>query len=97
MTLRETDFMSELNAAHEMKPHKASAIFLFSILGFVLVFIVWAALSNVEMLVHGQGQVVPTSELQVVQSLEGGILQELLVSEGDQVKKGQVLLKISEL
>lgn len=97
MTLRETDFMNELNAAEQMKPHKASALFLFSILGFVILFFVWAGLSKVEMLVRGQGQVVPSSEVQVVQSLEGGILQELLVTEGQTVKKGQVLLRLSDV
>lgn len=97
MSLRETDFMNELNAAEQMKPHKASALFLFTILGFVVLFFVWAGLSKVEMLVRGQGQVVPTSEVQVVQSLEGGILQELLVTEGQTVEKGQVLLRLSDV
>lgn len=97
MTMRETDFMSELHAAEQMKPHRASTLFLVSIAGFVVFFFVWAGLSRVEMLVRGQGQVVPTSEVQVVQSLEGGILQELLVAEGELVKKGQILLRISDI
>jgi len=97
MTLRETDFMSELKAAEHLKPHRASAMFLMAIAGFVVFFFIWAALSKVEMLARGQGQVVPTSEVQVVQSLEGGILQELLVTEGERVKKGQVLLRISDV
>jgi adhesin transport system membrane fusion protein len=97
MTIRETDFMNDLHAAEEMKPHKASVLFLFSIASFVILFFIWAGFSHVEMLVRGQGQVVPTSEVQVVQSLEGGILQELLVAEGDRVKKGQILLRISDV
>jgi adhesin transport system membrane fusion protein len=97
MTMRETDFMSELHAAEQMKPHRASTLFLVTIAGFVVFFFLWAGLSKVEMLVRGQGQVVPTSEVQVVQSLEGGILQELLVAEGELVKKGQVLLRISDI
>ncbi len=97
MSIRETDFMSDLHAAQEMKPHLASNIFLGSIAGFVVLFFIWAGFSQVEMLVRGQGQVVPTSEVQVVQSLEGGILQELLVAEGDRVEKGQILLRISDV
>lgn len=97
MTLRETDFMSDLHAAQNMRPHKASKLFLISIAGFVAFFFIWAGLSKVEILVRGQGQVVPSSEVQVVQSLEGGILQELLVAEGERVKKGQILLKISDV
>jgi adhesin transport system membrane fusion protein len=80
-----------------MRPHKASHLFLMTIAGFVLFFFIWAGFSKVEILVRGQGQVVPSSEVQVVQSLEGGILQELLVAEGNRVKKGQVLLKISDV
>lgn len=97
MTIRETDFMSELHAAEHMNPHRASGLFLYSILGFVVLFFIWSGLSKVEMLVRGQGQVVPTSEVQVVQSLEGGILQELLTAEGERVSKGQILLKISDV
>lgn len=97
MTIRETDFMSDLHAAEHMKPHEASIIFLVSICVFVALFFIWAAVSKVEILVRGQGQVVPTSEVQVVQSLEGGILQELLVSEGQRVQKGQILLRISDV
>lgn len=97
MTLRETDFMSELHAAENMRPRLMSIIFLGVIAAFVVLFFIWAALSKVEILVRGQGQVVPTSEVQVVQSLEGGILQELMVAEGDRVRKGQPLLKISDV
>lgn len=97
MTIRETDFMNELRAAENMRPRLMSAIMLGTIAGFVVLFFIWAAVSKVEILVRGQGQVVPTSEVQVVQSLEGGILQELLVAEGDRVRKGQPLLKISDV
>lgn len=97
MTLRETDFMSDLHAAQNMRPHRASQLFLATIFGFVVFFFLWAGFSKVEILVRGQGQVVPSSEVQVVQSLEGGILQELLVVEGDRVKKGQILLRISDV
>lgn len=97
MTIRETDFMNELRAAENMRPRLMSAVMLGTIAGFVVLFFIWAAVSKVEILVRGQGQVVPTSEVQVVQSLEGGILQELLVAEGDRVRKGQPLLKISDV
>ena len=46
-----------------------------------------ASVSQIEEMTRGQGQVVPSQEIQVVQSLEGGILADLLVKEGDQVKK----------
>lgn len=97
MDSKEIDYMNELDAALSMRPAYPAILLLFIIAGFVSFCILWAAFSEVEELTRGQGQVVPTQEIQVVQSLEGGILQELLVAEGDHVKKGQVLLRISDV
>lgn len=97
MTTRDTDFMDELHAATLEKPSKPLVILLFSLAALVTVFILWSAITKIEELTKGQGQVVPTREVQIVQSLEGGILQELLVAEGDRVKKGQILLRISDV
>lgn len=93
----ETEFMSELEAASRLKPHIASNLFLLAIVGLIAFFILWANFSEIEEMTRGSGQVVPSQEVQVVQSLEGGILAELLVSEGDLVEKGQVLMRISDV
>ena len=63
---------------------------------FVIVLIVWAYYAEVDELVRGQGKVIPSKQLQVIQNLEGGILSELLVAEGQQVLKGEVLLKLDD-
>lgn len=97
MTVRETQFMNELEAAVREKPSGPAILLLLSMAGFIAAFILWAAVTQMEEIARGQGQVVPTREIQVVQSLEGGILQELLVAEGDRVKKGQILLRISDV
>ncbi len=97
MAKSETEFMSELEAATRLKPHIAANIFLLAILLLVVFFVVWASLSKVEITTRGSGQVVPSQEIQVVQSLEGGILSELLVREGDLVEKGQILMRISDV
>ena len=93
----ETEFMDQLEAATRMKPSRASNIMLWSIAALIAFFIIWASFSKIEELTRGQGQVVPTQEIQIVQSLEGGILQELLVAQGDRVTKGQVLLRLSDV
>lgn len=95
--IRDTDFMTELEAAVRMRPATSATLMLFSIVALVLLGIIWAAVTQVEQRTRGQGQVVPTQEIQVVQSLEGGIIAELLVSEGEQVKKDQVLLRMSDV
>lgn len=60
----------------------------------VFLFILWAALTNVNELVKGDGKVVPSSQLQVLQSIDGGIVQKIFVHEGDKVKAGQPLVQI---
>lgn len=95
--IQDTDFMSELEAATRMRPTTSATFMLFSIMGFILFGIAWASVSEVEEMTRGQGQVVPSQEIQVVQSLEGGILSEILVKAGEQVAKDQVLLRMSDV
>jgi adhesin transport system membrane fusion protein len=94
---RDTDFMSELEAATHMRPATPAVIMLFTIVALVFFLFIWAGVSKVEELTRGQGSVVPTTEIQVVQSLEGGVLQDILVREGESVKKGQILLRLSDV
>jgi membrane fusion protein, adhesin transport system len=91
------DFMSDLAASANLKPSRASNLLLWGIAGFFAWAFIWAAFAKVDERVHGTGQVMPSSDIQTVQSLEGGILSELSVAEGDHVKKGQVLLRIDDI
>ena len=63
---------------------------------FTTIFIVWASLSEVDESVHGQGNVVPSGQTKIIQHLEGGIVQEIFIKEGDIVKKDQSLFKLSQ-
>ncbi|MBI4695617.1 MAG: HlyD family type I secretion periplasmic adaptor subunit [Gammaproteobacteria bacterium] len=56
----------------------------------------WADHKAIDEVTRGQGKIIPSSREQVVQSLEGGVLSELLVHEGDHVEAGQVLLRIDD-
>ena len=58
-------------------------------------FVVWAALFSVDKVTRGAGRIVPSTQNQLVQHLEGGIVKQILVQEGQRVFKGQVLLRIS--
>jgi membrane fusion protein, adhesin transport system len=60
----------------------------------VLVFIVWAAFAVLDEIVRAPGSVVPSSRPQIIQNLEGGILAELNVAEGDIVEPGQMLARL---
>jgi adhesin transport system membrane fusion protein len=61
---------------------------------FVIVFIVWANYAVLDEVTRGQAEVIPSSQVQIIQNLEGGILADVMVREGDVVEKGQVLLRI---
>ncbi len=97
MGVKDSDFMCELEAATRAKPAAPAVLMLFAVISFMLFFFVWAGITEIEELTRGQGRVVPSQEIQVVQSLEGGVLQELLVSKGDIVKKGQILMRVSDV
>lgn len=97
MEKEDLEFMSELEAATNLRPSRASQLFLWTVVAFFVWVFVWAAASEVDERVRGTGQVMPSSDIQVVQSLEGGILAEILVSEGSVVKKDQVLLRIDDI
>lgn len=63
---------------------------------FVVVMLTWAYFAEVDEFTRGQGRIVPSSDLQVVQNLEGGILAKLMVEEGDLVVRDQPLLQIDD-
>lgn len=75
-------------------PKRAILVLLGGLGALVLFLAVWSAIGKMDIAVNGHGQVVPSSRLQQVQSLEGGILSDLLVREGQAVHAGDVLARI---
>lgn len=57
-------------------------------------FLLWAAVAQVDQITKGDGKVIPSRQLQVLQSLDGGIVSDILIKEGETVREGQVLVKI---
>lgn len=90
------DFMSSASAAVLQQAPQGGRILLWSICLFVVFFIFWAALANVDEFTRGEGKVIPSQYIQVIQNLEGGILAELNVQEGDTVERGQTLLRMDD-
>jgi adhesin transport system membrane fusion protein len=60
------------------------------------IFIMWSAVSHVDEVTRGEGKVIPSRQLQVLQSLDGGIVSEILVREGEIVQPEQILLRIDQ-
>lgn len=93
---RDEAFMSELAAALHRRPRIAAQLLLFAIAGFVVWAVIWAAHAEIDQVSSGTGRVIPSRQIQVVQNLEGGILSELLVREGETVEAGQVLMHLDD-
>lgn len=72
-------------------------LLLISLAAVIFFFIVWANFATLDEVTRGQGRIIPSSEIQKLQSLEGGIIDEFLVKEGEEVKAGQMLLRLRDI
>lgn len=70
---------------------------LLAIASFFILFIVWANLATLDEVTRGDGKIIPSSEVQALQSLDPGMVDEFLVKEGDFVTKGQVLVRLRDI
>lgn len=86
--------LAELGQAGSARPPLATTLFLLVLAALVIAFGVWATLAHIDEVAVGTGKVIPSSQVQTIQNLEGGILAELLVKEGEQVAQGQILLRV---
>ena len=78
----------------KIKPKAASSMLLWIIVAFVVAFFIWAGFTELDRTVRGQGRVVPSSQLQVVSNLEGGVVQDILVRAGQVVRQGDELIRL---
>lgn len=88
------DFVTDADSAMIAQDPLRERYAVRSILGFAVAFLIWAAIANVDEITKGDGKVIPSKQLQVIQSLDGGIISEILIKEGQTVREGEVLLKI---
>jgi adhesin transport system membrane fusion protein len=77
-------------------PKEAALRMLYVVAGAFAVLFIWAAFATLAVSSRGAGQVVPSSQVKLIQNLEGGILEALRVREGEQVKKDQVMAQIND-
>jgi len=90
------DFASDADLAM-LRQEPLRARFLLRSIGLVFVlFVVWAAFAQLDEVTRGEGRVIPSKQLQVLQSIDGGLVSEILVREGDVVEIDQLLIKIDE-
>ncbi|WP_435653418.1 HlyD family type I secretion periplasmic adaptor subunit [Enterobacter cancerogenus] len=95
VTAAEVDSSDDLLGELKSETHYTGAVRLITIsAALILISLVWAWFGTLDEVSTGTGKVIPSSRDQVLQSLEGGILTELYVHEGDRVKAGQVVARL---
>jgi adhesin transport system membrane fusion protein len=90
----DTDYQADADWAIGEQTPRGARLAIWISLGALCVLIVWAAFAQLDEVTRGEGKVIPSSQNQIIQSLDGGIVSEILVKEGQTVEKGQLLLKI---
>lgn len=88
-------YMNRVDAALLRKPRFGPLLLSIATCAALVAFIVWASLAQIDEVARGQGQVIASQRTQVISNLEGGIVQEILVREGQTVQKDQVLMRLS--
>ncbi len=92
---KDYEFMQSLSSAIlERTPSNISKVIKIWLIS-VIVFVVWASLAEIEEITRGDGDVIPYGQNQVIQNLEGGIVESILVEEGQAVQNGEIILKIN--
>lgn len=96
LTSEQLDFVDDKSSALMLNTTYTTRIMLWAIVAFFVIAIIWASLTELDKVTSGSGKVIPSTQMQVVQNLEGGIVKQVLVREGQPVKKGQRLLLIDD-
>ncbi len=92
----DTEFMPEVDGALLEDSPTLTRITVWLVSLLLLTALVWAKLAVLEEVTMGEGKAIPSSKIQVIQNLEGGIVAEIFVREGQLVKKGDVLLRLDD-
>lgn len=90
------DWQQDVHRAFvEQYPLRARKI-LYAVAIAVVVLVTWSALAEIDEVTKGQGKVIPSRQVQVIQSLDGGVITEILVREGDMVKQDELLVRLDQ-
>ena len=94
---RDLAYMQSLSAAIVQRSPRNLMLVIFLILLFVLSALLWMNWASIDVVIRGSGKVIPAGQVQLIQSLEGGVVSEILIVEGELVEANQPLVKISDI
>ena len=91
----DVDFLPDAERAFQGQVSRFAYLLTASVVAFFILFLFWAGIATLDEVTRGDARVIPSQHVQVIQNLEGGILSEMLVHDGEVVNKGAVLLRIA--
>jgi adhesin transport system membrane fusion protein len=93
---QDNEFINDISGAELVDRNGTHWKLLMVIIGGIAAFMTWAYFYEIEEVTRGLGRVIPSSQVQVVQSFEGGIVRSINIVEGDTVEAGQVLMQLDD-
>jgi membrane fusion protein, adhesin transport system len=96
LTANDLDMVDDVYGAMMTDAPSGHRLIIWALAAMVVCFLLWAGFAKLDKVTTGSGKVIPSSQVQVIQSLDGGIMQELYVQEGEMVTKGQPLVRIDD-
>jgi len=96
LTTKDLEMVDDVYGAMMTDAPSGHRLIIWSLAAMMMCFFIWAYFSELDQVTTGTGKVIPSSQLQVIQSLDGGILQEIYVQEGGLVTKDQPLARIDD-
>ncbi len=88
------EFVHSLYGFSNARSSRRANYAFYIIILFVICVVTWAGVSEIDEIARGDGKVIPSSKIQKIQNLDGGIISDIFVKEGESVKKGSLLMKI---
>lgn len=89
-------FANDIRAAAELRTPRTLHLIVQAALAFLVVGLVWAHFAVLDEVTRGTARVIPSRQTQMIQSLEGGLIQQIMVGEGEIVAPGQPLMRIDD-
>lgn len=96
LTSEELEMVDDVYGAMMTDAPTGHRLIIWSVAAMMVCFLIWSYFSKLDQVTTGQGKVIPSSQVQIIESLDGGILQEVFVQEGVRVEKGQPLARIDD-
>lgn len=91
------DWVTDTEWARIMQEPLRARALLYGVLLSLVCLIIWASVAEIDEVTRGAGRIIPSSRLQTLQSLDGGMVEEILVREGQVVDQGQLLLRVDPI